>query len=904
MSDKLYIFDAMNFAFRSYYAIKAGLTDQHGRPTNAVFGFARMLVKLLREHEPTHVAVVFDAPGDTFRTETYAEYKATRRETPQDLLDQFPIIDELMEAMNLPRFSIAGVEADDVMGSLAVLAAREQVDCVLVSGDKDLLQLVNGHVRVFDPAKGDNGLWYDADAVRERFGVGPENVVDALALIGDTADNVPGVRGIGDKTAKKLLEQYQSLDGLYENIDALKGKQKERLLEDKEQAYFSRELVTIKTDVPIERSVESLRREPPERERLVQVLQGLSFHALLDELYGDNDPLEVEPEYTLVLTRQHLDDVCAAMRAAGYFAIDTETDSLDAIRARLVGVSLAAEPNVAYYIPVDHALESYAAASGAEGGTEFSAAEAIDALRGIVEDAALGKVGHNIKYDLNVLAGAGLALRGIQQDTLVASYLTDPGKLRHNLNDLSLQYLRRRLTPISALIGKGAKALTFDQVPIDQAAHYACEDADVTLQLDALFRPMLHERQLEALWADVERPLLDVLARMERRGIALDTEHFEALREEVTTRLATLEHEIVELAGVPFNVNSPKQLQGVLFDTLGLKPVRKTKTGYSTDVDVLEQLALEHPLPEKLLEYRMLEKLRGTYVAALPKLVNPDTGRVHSSFNQAVAATGRLSSSDPNLQNIPIRTELGRRIREGFVPARGWRLISADYSQIELRILAHLSGDEALCAAFAAGADIHRDTAARVFKVAAEDVQPEMRRQAKAVNFGVVYGISAFGLARNLGIARGEAQAFIDAYFATYPGVRRWLDATVEQAREQGYVTTLLGRRRYLPELRSADVATRRGAERAAINTPVQGSAADIIKLAMVRLDQALHTATGAAGEAALLLQVHDELVVEAPAAAAEEVASMMQTQMEQAVSLDIHLKVDVGIGDNWAEAH
>jgi DNA polymerase-1 len=902
----LYLIDGMAFAFRAYYAIKAALTDGQGRPTNAVYGFTRTLLKILKEQAPSHIAVVFDAPGKTFRDEMYADYKATRRETPEDLLEQFPRMHEVVEALGIPLLAVPGVEADDVIGSLAVAAAMQGMEVVIVSGDKDLLQLVSDRVKVYDPGKGEAGLWFGEAEVKERFGVGPDHVVDALALIGDTADNVPGVRGIGDKTAKALMERYGSLEGLYAHIEELKGKQKENLLADKEKAFFSRELVTIKTDVACGIRPEACVQRAMDPARTRAVLSGLGFHSLLEELAPAAAAATNAADYRLVLDETSLHAMLQEIRAAGAFAVDTETTSTDPMRAELVGISLSCKAETGCYIPVGHTPEARYRLrdpddlSSGEMLPQLDKATVIGALKPLLEDPTLGKAGHNIKYDLIVLAGEGVEMAGIVMDSMVASYLTDPSKMRHNLDEVSLQYLRHQPIPISDLIGKGSSAVTFDHVPVDKACTYAAEDADLAWRLYQTFVPLLRERGLEALFQEIELPLIHVLARMERAGVAIDLEVFEALRREITAQLAALETEIHQLAGHPFNINSPKQLQAVLFDELGLKPVRKTKTGYSTDEDVLEALKEAHPLPGRILAYRTLEKLRGTYVEALPRLVNPATGRLHTSFNQAVAATGRLSSSDPNLQNIPVRTEYGRRIRAGFIPGKPDHvLISADYSQIELRILAHLSGDAALREAFARGEDIHRDTAARVFGVPAEAVTPEMRRQAKAVNFGVVYGISAFGLARNLGIEQKEAQRFIDAYFAQYPGVRAWLDATIALAKAQGYVTTLLNRRRYLPEMKSSDVNVRRAAERMAINTPVQGSAADIIKLAMVRLDEALRTRA-----AEILLQVHDELLVEAPERSAEQTAALMREIMEHAVPLDVALKVDLGIGKNWAEIH
>lgn len=911
MADKLYLIDAMAFAFRAYYAIRSPLSDAKGRPTNAVYGFTRILLKILREHQPSHIAVVFDAPGKSFRDDMYPEYKATRQETPEDLKEQFPRMHEVVKALNLALFCVPGVEADDVIGALARRAEAQGMDVVVVSGDKDLLQLVSNRVRVYDPGKGDKDEWLGPEEVVARFGVGPEHVTDALALIGDTADNVPGVRGIGDKTAKKLMEQYGSLENLYDHIEELKGKQKERLIEDREQAFFSRELVTIRTDVELPAPPDACRRKEPEAEQVMALFSELQFGKMLDEVLPDAAKSgaaqqEDKRRYVMITDEDALRRVIQEMHAAGCFAVDTETTSVDPMRAALVGISLCCKDGEAYYIPVGHTPEACTIfrdpddLSTAEQVAQLPKARVLELLRPLFEDSGVGKIGHNIKYDLLVLERAGLRLEGIAMDTMVASYLTDPSRLRHNLDEVSLQYLRLKPIPIADLIGKGAKAVTFDHVPVDRACEYAAEDADLAWRIAGILGPKLKSLELDRLFQEVELPLIGVLARMEAAGIAIDLEVFAGLRVEIETRLESLEAEIFHLAGTSFNINSPKQLQEILFDKLKLKTQRKTKTGYSTDVDVLEELSRHHPLPEKILEYRTLEKLRGTYVEALPKLTHSETGRIHTSFNQAVTATGRLSSSDPNLQNIPVRTDLGKRIRAGFVPGGPMcRLISADYSQIELRILAHLSGDHNLRDAFARDMDIHRDTAARVFGVAPDRVTPEMRRQAKAVNFGVVYGISPFGLARNLGISNAEAARFIDDYFRQYPQVREWLDDTIGSARKTGCVTTLLHRRRYLPEISSSDNATRKAAERMAINTPVQGSAADIIKLAMIRVDAALRGT-----DARLLLQVHDELVVEAAAAHAAKTAEVMTAIMEQAVTLDVPLKVDVGIGENWAQIH
>ncbi|HIA48320.1 MAG TPA: DNA polymerase I [Candidatus Hydrogenedentes bacterium] len=895
---RLFIIDGMAYAFRSYYAIR-NLRDSTGRPVNAVFGFARLLLKILREHEPTHIVMVFDAPGPTFRDELYPEYKANRDATPEDLILQFPLIDQLVEAFDIPILRVPGVEADDVMGTLAIMAEEQGLHPTLVTGDKDMLQCVTDTVKVFDPSKGDNGKWYAPADVVERYGVPPKHVIDMLGLMGDSADNVPGVRGIGEKTAKKLLEKYATMDGVYKNIDDLKGKQKEKLIEDKEKAYLSLELVTIKTDVTLDDDLEAFARKELDNETLSGIFAEFEFRGLTQEFLPESvkEEEEVAQDYKLILSTAQLKKVVKEMEKSGEFAVDTETTSVDPITAGLVGISLSCKDHTGYYIPLAHTQDDLLAEPI---DAMIPMPEALNILRPLLENPEIGKIGHNIKYDAIVLANAGIGLEGITLDTMLASYLTDASRVRHNLGEVSLKYLRCKMIPISDVIGTGSKAITFDKVPLGVACEYAAEDADITWRLSAIFQKSLKQGNLEDLFNEVELPLLHVLMRMEMKGIAINAGVFEELREEIEKRFAVLETEIHELAGSPFQINSPKQLQKVLFEDLGLPTKKKTKTGYSTDVSVLEELAHEHPLPEKMLEYRMLEKLRNTYVTALPNMVNAETGRIHTSFNQAVAATGRLSSSNPNLQNIPVRTDMGRRIRQGFIPGEpGMKLISADYSQIELRLLAHLTRDEALLQAFRDGRDVHSDTAARVFGVELDAVTGDMRRQAKAVNFGVVYGISAFGLARNIGISNREAATFIENYFAQYPNVKIWIDETVAEARERGYVTTLMNRRRYIPEINGSDVQSRKGAERIAMNTPVQGTAADIIKVAMINVDKELE-----GSGASLLLQVHDELLIEAPEASAESTAETVRNLMETAMTLDVALEVEVGIGDHWAEIH
>jgi DNA polymerase-1 len=768
MAERFYLVDGAAFAYRSFYAIPGTLSDSKGRPTNAVYGFTRILLKLLREEQPSHIAVVFDAAtGRASRTDMYAGYKAMRRATPAELGVQFPLMDRVVEALAIPLLRIEGVEADDVIGTLAKRAEADGMEAIIVTGDKDLMQMVNERIRIYDPSKGDKGQWYADKEVKEKFGVGPDRVVDALALIGDATDNVPGVRGIGEKTAYKLLEQYHSLEGIYEHLDEMKGRVKTLLEEGRDSAFLSRQLVTLDTDVPLDIDFHGCVRHEPDLAALTDLFTELSFQTLLKEFLPDASTQE-ELDYRIVLTRRDLEDVIKELRESGSFALCTRSSTIDPMWGFLVGISFSCCAQKSYYVPLAHAAAALRRKVreddlfGEEELEPLSKKEALALLKPLLEDPEVEKIGHDIKTDLIALRREGISLQGITIDTMVASYLTDPSRVRHNLPEVSLQYLKRNMILLTDVVGKGSKAITFDKVPVDRACDHACEHVDVTWRLAVTFRKLLRERALEPLYNEVELPLIRVLARMQMAGIAIDSGVFERLQVELNARLKGLESEIFEDAGEAFQINSPKQLQTILFEKLKLSARRKIKTGFSTDMEVLEELAQDHPLPRKILEYRTLDKLRGTYVEALPRLVNPETGRIHTSFNQAVTATGRLSSSDPNLQNIPVRNDLGRRIREGFIPGdKSWRLISADYSQIELRILAHLSGDENLRLAFERDADIHRETAARVFGVAPEDVNSDMRRMAKVVNFGIMYGISPFGLAKNLRISTGEAAKFI-----------------------------------------------------------------------------------------------------------------------------------------------
>ena len=887
--------DGTAFAHRSFHAIRR-LTDPEGKPTNAVFGFTKTLLKVLREDKPECMAVVFDTHAPTFRHEMYAEYKATRKKTPEELVEQIPLIREVVDALGVPVLEKDGYEADDIIGTLARRAEAAGMDVVIMTGDKDLLQLVSPHTIVYDPQGKDGPV--TAENIRERFGLGADKVVDVMALWGDSSDNVPGVSGIGEKIAKELISTYGSLDQLYDHVAEIRGKKGENLLNNRESAFLSKKLVTIDTDVPLEFSVDECVLKHLDRLKIMSIFKRLNFQSLLGE-FAERD--EQELDYRIVADEEMVKRLVRELRSAGSFALDLETTSEIPMLAELVGISFSFRPQTGFYVPVGHRMGAELGSDGS-GYKQVPLDALVSLLKPLLEDDSVKKTGQNIKYDMVVLARNGMTVRGVDFDTMIASYLIDPTAGKHNLDDLALRYLDFKKIPISDLIGTGSKAITMDRVPVDRVARYSCEDADITWRLRGVFEPMLVERGLTKLFYDVEVPLISVLARMELAGVKIDIVAFSQLSNKLSGEIERVTEKIYELAGERFNINSPKQLQKILFEKVGLPRVRKTKTGYSTDVAVLEQLSEEHELPEKLLEYRTLEKLRGTYVESLPKLINRKTGRIHTSFNQAATATGRLSSSDPNLQNIPIRMDLGKEIRRGFVPGSdGMRFISADYSQIELRILAHLSGDESLTRAFLNGEDIHRATASRIFGVPQDQVTGEMRRRAKVVNFGVIYGMGPFRLAREFGIARDEAKAFIEHYFSIYSGVAEYIEKTLAEAERNGYVETILNRRRYMPELRTAKAPDRQYAERAAINAPIQGSAADLVKMAMNLLDVFL-TKNGM--ETKLLLQVHDELLLEAPLSEVEIATSETKRIMETAYPLNVPLRVDVGVGQNWLESH
>ena len=889
----LVLVDGSSYLYRAFHAMPS-LTNSKGQPTGAAYGMTNMLKRLEAEVQPELAAVVFDAKGKTFRDDLYPEYKANRPPMPMELRSQIESIHAIVRALGFPVLVEGGVEADDVIGTLAEQAGEAELDVLVCTGDKDMAQLVDDRVTMVNTME-DPVL--DAAGVKAKFGVPPESIVDYLALVGDTVDNVPGVPKVGPKTASKWLGEYGTLENLVAHADEIKGKVGENLRASLAQIPLSKELVTIRRTVPLKVKPLDLELVEPDVEALKVLYGELEFRTWLGELLetGGDAPAEVPAaDYETVLDEAALDAWIERLGAADAIAFDTETTSLDYMRADLVGVSFAVEPGHAAYVPFGHDYT---------GAPEQLAPDLVLAkLRPILESERPAKIGQNLKYDMSVLARAGITLAGVEFDTMLESYVLDSTATRHDMDSLALKYLGHRTIHFEDIAGKGAKQLTFNQIPIEQAGPYAAEDADVTLRLHRALRPRLEEHpSLAALCDTVEVPLVPVLSRVERNGVRIDVRRLNQQSAELAERMREIELSAHDRAGGPFNLGSAKQIRTILFENLGLPVRAKTPKGQpSTAESVLQELAFEHELPKLILEHRAVSKLKSTYTDALPACVNPVTGRVHTSYHQAVASTGRLSSSDPNLQNIPVRTHEGRRIRQAFVADPGHRLVAADYSQIELRIMAHLSGDDGLRDAFASGADIHRATAAEVFAGGGE-VGDEQRRSAKAINFGLIYGMSAFGLARQLGIERGEAQSYVDLYFSRYPGVKAFMDSTRESARDRGYVETVFGRRLYLPEIRSSNVNRRQYAERTAINAPMQGTAADIIKRAMLTL-HAWILESGA--PVRMTMQVHDELVFEVAEDAVDDVAPIIRERMSGAAALAVPLVVDVGVGDNWDEAH
>ncbi len=891
---RLYVIDGNSQMYRAYHAIR-GLTAPDGRSTNAVYGFVAMLRKLLADHRPDFIAASFDLAGPTFRSELAEDYKANRAPMPSDLVEQVPLVHEACEAMGVPIVTMAGYEADDVIGTIAKRAEAAGYEVAIVTGDKDFFQLVGDTVKVFNPR--DEGTWYDAAGVKEKFGVDPGQVVDTLALMGDAVDNVKGVPGIGEKGARELIATFGSLDTLLERAGEVKQKKyREGLQHHADLARQSRDLVRIHTDVPVAFELDAFRFRGPARERCYALFSQLGFRSLLTEYAPTAET--VSTDYARIASLDELRALAADLARSGRFALQVLTDGSGAMTSDLVGLVLSAAPKTARYLPLGHA--------SLDDGPGLDRREALAALAPVLSDPTVKKVGHDLKFIAVVLARQGIELQGLDFDTMLASYLIDSGRSGHPIEEIALEQIGYRALTREEVCGKGAKAIPLARVPAAGVLTFAGERSDLALQLAGQLAPMLASEELARVFRELEMPLVPVLADLERTGVRIDTAALRTQSAQLEADLAERTARIIDLAGEEFNINSPKQLSEILFEKLklpALKRTGKTRTA-STAVEVLEELALVHDLPRQILEWRAIQKLKGTYIDALPQLVNPGTGRVHTSFNQAVAATGRLSSSEPNLQNIPIRSELGREIRRAFIAEPGCVLISADYSQIELRVLAHLAQDEALIEAFRRGDDIHDETALKVFGASSGLDPHELRRRAKIINYALLYGKTAFTLARDIGVPPQAAQQFIDAYFAGFPRVRGFIDRTLAEARESGVVRTMFGRRRAVPELNSRNGQIRAATERIAVNLPIQGSAADIMKKAMLDVHAALERrAAGRRDAARMILTVHDELLFEVPKAEADEVAALVKPLMEQTVQLSVPLTVDVGIGENWKDA-
>ncbi|MCH2160053.1 MAG: DNA polymerase I [Oleiphilaceae bacterium] len=895
--------DGSSYLFRAYHALPP-LNNSKGQPTGAIKGVINMMKRLQSDYPDSKIIVVFDAKGKNFRHEMYEDYKANRPPMPDDLRSQIQPIHDIIQAMGLPLLVIPGVEADDVIGTLAKQATDTQHDVVVSTGDKDMAQLVTPHVTLMNTM---TNTYMNEEGVVEKFGVKPNQIIDYLALVGDTVDNIPGVPKCGPKTAVKWLGQYESLKGVMENADSVGGKIGENLRHALELLPLSYELATIKCDIELEQNLGDITQESPNLDALRELYTEFEFKSLLNALDATGTPsegsdsenkapaVEVKKEYDIVLEQAQFDDWLARLKAAPYFAFDTETTSLDYMQARVVGVSFSCEAGKAAYIPFGH---DYLGAP-----QQLDQDAVLASLKPLLEDPAVLKLGQNLKYDRNVLLNHGITLEGIEHDTMVESYVLNSTGSRHDMDTLAEKYLNRTTIHFEDIAGKGAKQLTFNQIDTEKAGPYAAEDADITLQLhEALFPQLSEEKGLLSVYQEIDKPLVRVLSNIERRGAKVDAHKLAQQSQELEQRISELEKEAYELAGEEFNLASPKQLQAIFFEKLELPIIKKTPKGQpSTAEPVLQELALDYPLPKLILEHRSLAKLKSTYTDKLPQLINASTGRIHTSYHQAVTATGRLSSSDPNLQNIPIRTAEGRRIRQAFVAEQGYKLIAADYSQIELRIMAHLSQDKGLLDAFAHGADVHKATAAEVFEVALEEVTSDQRRKAKAINFGLIYGMSAFGLAKQIKVERYEAQDYIDRYFERYPGVLDYMDRIRKQAHDDGYVETVFGRRLYLPDINARNKMMQQAAERTAINAPMQGTAADIIKRAMLDVETALASSEL---DANMIMQVHDELIVEVREDQVDEIASLLSELMMGAANLDVPLIVEAGIGDNWDEAH
>ena len=889
--DPIILVDGSSYLYRAYHALPP-LTNSKNQPTGAIKGVISMIKKILIDHPESPLAVVFDAKGKTFRHDMYSEYKANRPPMPEDLVQQIEPIHQIITLMGIKLIMIPGVEADDVIGTLAEQARQKKLDAVISTGDKDMTQLVCENVSVVNTMSGE---LLDESGVLKKFGVGPELITDYLALIGDKSDNVPGVEKVGPKTAVKWLNEYSDIQGVKENSESIGGKVGENLRSSIEMLDLAHDLVKIKTDVELELGIEDLERSEPDTEKLTEIYKELEFNAWLQEPPEKKlATTKVNSSYICVSSQDLLEKVIKNASKAKTIAIDTETTGLDYMDTDLVGISLSYKPGEAYYIPINHQDDTV---------NQLELNVVLEALKPVLESSKNKIVGQNIKFDRNVLAKYGIKISSIKNDTMMMSYILDASATRHNLDALSSYYLNYKTSTFEDVAGKGVKQVTFDQVPIEEATNYAAEDADITLRLYEELNPKLESvASLKKLNEEIEIPLIEVLSEMEQNGAILNSKILSSQSKDLENRIKKLEKKAYEIAGEEFNLGSTKQLREIFFDKLNYRIIKKTPGGQpSTDEKVLVELAEEYELPGVLLEHRTLSKLKSTYTDKLPGQISKSTGKVHTSFHQAVTTTGRLSSSDPNLQNIPIRTEDGRRIRQAFEPSKGHRFISADYSQIELRIMAHISKDIGLLQAFQEGEDVHSKTASEVFDVAIEEVTADLRRNAKAINFGLIYGISAFGLGKQLGISRNLAAEYMAMYFEKYPGVKKYMESTKDFASENGYVETLFGRRLYLRDINASNAIRRQASERAAINAPVQGTAADIMKIAMIKTHQAIKAENI---EAKLILQVHDELILDTPKKEIDSVINLLTNSMMGAASLDVPLEIDVGVGDNWDQAH
>ncbi|MGC9365011.1 MAG: DNA polymerase I [Fidelibacterota bacterium] len=891
----LYLIDGSAIAYRSYFGmIRNRLTNSAGQPTGAVFAYVNSLLKLIEEEKPDYIGMVFDAPEKTFRHKIYEDYKATREAMPDELVSQLPYIHKVTEAMNIPVIIRPGYEADDVIGTLAKHARQQGLQVYMVTGDKDFMQLLEPDIFIYKPTSGQKAVEViDEDGVVEQWGVRPEQIADYLGLIGDTSDNIPGVKGVGPAKARPLLQEFGSLENIIENVDKIGNPRvRDMIKENAEEAKFSKLLATIKTDVPVDIKIDTLRAQAINRDELIKLFEELEFYSLIKSFSTPKKAEKVDKEYRTLKDRAEVVKLVQTLQNVQLLSVDLETTSVSPMLAEIVGISLAWEPDKAVYIPVRFPV-SQKSLFGEDDNIEF-----LELLKPVLEDSKIPKCGQNLKYDMLILKRSGIRLQAVEFDTMIAAFLIQPDSRSYKLDRLAQQYLNHTMQPIEELIGKGKNQITMDEVAVEKVGFYAAEDADVVLQLVPILQEKLEEDKTTDIFKRIEMPLIPVLMQMEENGVYLDTDFMKQMSGDLSRQIENLTAKIYSAAGETFNINSPKQLADILFDRLKLNAGRKR----STAVNVLEKLRDEHPLPGLILDYRTLSKLQNTYVDAIPQLVNRRTGRVHSSFNQTAASTGRLSSSDPNFQNIPIRTDIGREIRKAFVPQKkGWKILSADYSQIELRIMAHLSKDPELIKAFQEDVDIHTRTAALVYGVPEKDVLPEMRRVAKVVNFGIMYGAGPFRMSEELKIPMQEARKIVDNYFNTYPGINNYIIATLNDARENGFVKTLSGRLRYVHDINSSNKNVREAAERAAINMPIQGTAADMIKIAMIRIHDRLITEKL---RAMMILQIHDELLFEVAEDEVEVVTSIVKQEMEGALPLDIPVKVDIGVGNSWYEAH